>query len=76
MRERMSAVDTAGADGFRQELMMIVGGLRVRRQARSLRLSDLLKERLVTHLRFRSRVVRDATGCYGRKLPILIVTTI
>jgi diacylglycerol O-acyltransferase / wax synthase len=69
MRERMSAVDTAWLRmDSDKNLMMIVGVYEFDRKLDFARLSDLLKERLVTHLRFRSQVVRDATGSYWQEV--------
>ena len=69
MRERMSAVDTAWLRmDSDKNLMMIVGVYEFDRKLDFARLSDLLRERLVTHLRFRSRVVRDATGSYWQEV--------
>ena len=70
MRERMSAVDTAWLrmDSDRNR-MMIVGVYEFDGKLDFSRLSDLLTERLVSHLRFRSRVVRDATGSYWQEVP-------
>ncbi|HYM48201.1 MAG TPA: wax ester/triacylglycerol synthase family O-acyltransferase [Burkholderiaceae bacterium] len=64
-RERMSAVDTAWLrmDSDRN-LMMIVGVYEFDRKVDFGRLRDLLNSRLVAHRRFRSRVVRDVTGCH------------
>ncbi len=65
MRERMSAVDTAWLRmDSAQNLMMIVGVYEFDGKLDFARLRDLLQDRLVTHRRFRSRVVRDATGYY------------
>ena len=67
-RERMSAVDTAW---FRMDsdtnLMMIVGVYEFDRHLDVAHLRKLLQSRLVSHRRFRSRVVRDATGCYWQE---------
>ncbi len=69
MRERMSAVDTAWLRmDSDKNLMMIVGVYEFDRKLDFARLSDLLRERLVTHLRFRSRVARDATGSYWQEV--------
>ena len=69
MRERMSAVDTAWLRmDSDKNLMMIVGIYQFDGKLNFARLSNLLKERLVSHLRFRSRVVRDATGCYWQEV--------
>lgn len=64
-RERMSAVDTAWwrMDSARN-LMMIVGVYEFDGKVDFGRLRDLLSTRLVTHRRFRSRVVQDVTGCH------------
>lgn len=64
-RERMSAVDTAWLrmDSDRN-LMMIVGVYEFDRRLNIAGLRKLVKSKLLTHRRFRSRVVRDATGCY------------
>lgn len=65
MRKRMSAVDTAWLRmDSDKNLMMIVGIYEFDGKLNLERLRDLLRERLVTHRRFRSRVVRDATGYY------------
>ena len=67
-RERMSAVDTAW---FRMDsdtnLMMIVGVYEFDGRLDVAHLRKLLQSRLVSHRRFRSRVVRDATGCYWQE---------
>ena len=69
MRERMSAVDTAWLRmDSDKNLMMIVGVYEFDGKVDFARLRDLLRTRLVTHRRFRSRVVRDATGCYWDEL--------
>ena len=69
MRERMSAVDTAWLRmDSAKNLMMIVGVYEFDGQLNFTRLSDLLQTRLVTHRRFRSRVVRDTTGCYWQEV--------
>ena len=69
MRERMSAVDTAWLRmDSDKNLMMIVGVYEFDGKLDFARLSDLLRERLVSHRRFRSRVVRDATGCYWQEV--------
>jgi diacylglycerol O-acyltransferase len=69
MRERMSAVDTAWLRmDSHKNLMMIVGVYEFDGKLDFARLSDLLRERLVTHLRFRSSVVRDTTGCYWQEV--------
>ncbi|MEO8188241.1 MAG: wax ester/triacylglycerol synthase family O-acyltransferase [Burkholderiaceae bacterium] len=61
----MSAVDTAWLRmDSDKNLMMIVGVYEFDGKLDFARLSDLLRERLVTHRRFRSRVIRDVTGCY------------
>jgi WS/DGAT/MGAT family acyltransferase len=65
----MSAVDTAWLRmDSDKNLMMIVGVYEFDRKLDFARLSDLLRERLVTHLRFRSRVARDATGSYWQEV--------
>lgn len=67
-RERMSAVDTAW---FRMDsdtnLMMIVGVYEFGGRLDVPKLRELLQSRLASHRRFRSRVVRDATGCYWQE---------
>lgn len=69
MRERMSAVDTAWLRmDSDKNLMMIVGVYEFDGKLDFARLSDLLRERLVTHRRFRSRVVRDTTGCFWEEV--------
>ena len=69
MRERMSAVDTAWLRmDSDKNLMMIVGVYEFDGKLDLARLGDLLSERLVTHRRFRSRVVRDATGYYWQEV--------
>ena len=69
MRERMSAVDTAWLRmDSDKNLMMIVGVYEFDGKLDFARLRDLLRERLVTHRRFRSRVVRDATGYYWQEV--------
>lgn len=69
MRERMSAVDTAWLRmDSAKNLMMIVGVYEFDGQLDFARLSDLLQTRLVAHRRFRSRVVRDTTGCYWQEV--------
>ena len=69
MRERMSAVDTAWLRmDSDKNLMMIVGVYEFDGKLNLARLSGLLRERLVTHRRFRSRVVRDATGYYWQEV--------
>ena len=69
MRERMSAVDTAWLRmDSDKNLMMIVGVYEFDGKLDVARLGDLLRERLVTHRRFRSRVVRDATGYYWEEV--------
>lgn len=62
-RERMSAVDTAWLrmDSDRN-LMMIVGVYEFDAKVDIARLRKLIETRLLTHRRFRSRVVRDITG--------------
>ncbi len=63
--ERMSAVDTAWLrmDSDRN-LMMIVGVYEFDGRVDVARLRELLESRLLTHRRFRCRVVRDLTGCH------------
>ena len=69
MRERMSAVDTAWLRmDSAKNLMMIVGVYEFDGSVDFARLRDLLRTRLVSHRRFRSRVVRDATGCYWQEV--------
>jgi diacylglycerol O-acyltransferase len=69
MRERMSAVDTAWLRmDSAKNLMMILGVYEFAGKVDFARLRDLLSTRLVTHRRFRSRVVRDATGCYWQEV--------
>ena len=69
MRERMSAVDTAWLRmDSAKNLMMIVGVYEFDGKVDFARLRDLLGTRLVTHRQFRSRVVRDATGCYWQEV--------
>ena len=69
MRERMSAVDTAWLRmDSDKNLMMIVGVYEFDGKLDFARLGDLLRERLVTHRRFRSRVVRDPTGYYWEEV--------
>ena len=69
MRERMSAVDTAWLRmDSAKNLMMIVGVYEFDGKVDFARLRDLLGTRLVTHRRFRSRVVRDATGYYWQEI--------
>ncbi len=69
MRERMSAVDTAWLRmDSDKNLMMIVGVYEFDGKLDLARLRDLLRERLVTHRRFRSRVVRDPTGFYWQEV--------
>ncbi len=69
MRERMSAVDTAWLRmDSAKNLMMIVGVYEFDGNVDFARLRDLLGTRLVSHRRFRSRVVRDATGCYWQEV--------
>jgi len=69
MRERMSAVDTAWLRmDSPKNLMMIVGVYEFDGKVDFARLRNLLATRLVTHRRFRSRVVRDATGCYWQEI--------
>ena len=66
--ERMSAVDTAWLRmDSDKNLMMIVGVYEFDGNLDDARLRELLLERLVTHRRFRSRVVRDATGSYWQE---------
>ncbi|MEP6607923.1 MAG: wax ester/triacylglycerol synthase family O-acyltransferase [Burkholderiaceae bacterium] len=68
-RERMSAVDTAWLRmDSDKNLMMIVGVYEFDRRVDIGRLRELLQSRLLTHRRFRSRVVRDMTGCYWQEL--------
>ena len=63
--ERMSAVDTAWLRmDSDKNLMMIVGVYEFEGKLDEVRLRELLRERLLTHRRFRSRVVRDAIGSY------------
>ena len=65
MRERMSAVDTAWLRmDSDKNLMMIVGVYEFDGKLDDARLRELLRQRLLTHRRFRSRVVRDSTGTY------------
>lgn len=67
-RERMSAVDTAWLRmDSDKNLMMIVGVYEFGEKIDFQRLRDLLQTRLLAHRRFRSRVVRDATGCYWQE---------
>ena len=62
-RERMSSVDTAWLRMDSQaNLMMIVGVYEFAGSVDYERLRHLLEERLVSHARFRSCVVQDATG--------------
>jgi len=69
MRERMSAVDTAWLRmDSAKNLMMIVGVYEFDRSVDFARLRDLLETRLVSHRRFRSRVVRDATGWHWQEV--------
>ena len=69
MRVRMSAVDTAWLRmDSSKNLMMIVGVYEFDSKLDFARLSDLLRARLVTHRRFRSRVVRDTTGSYWQEV--------
>ncbi len=69
MRERMSAVDTAWLRmDSAKNLMMIVGVYEFDGDVDFARLRDLLGTRLVSHRQFRSRVVRDATGCYWQEV--------
>ncbi|MBC8119853.1 MAG: wax ester/triacylglycerol synthase family O-acyltransferase, partial [Burkholderiaceae bacterium] len=67
-RERMSAIDTAW---FRMDsdtnLMMIVGVYEFDGRLDVAQLRELLRSRLASHRRFRSRGVRDATGCYWQE---------
>jgi diacylglycerol O-acyltransferase / wax synthase len=64
-RERMSSVDTAWLRMDSQaNLMMIVGVYEFVGGIEYERLRRLIEERLVTHARFRSCVVQDATGYY------------
>jgi WS/DGAT/MGAT family acyltransferase len=64
-RERMSSVDTAW---LRMDspgnLMMIVGVYEFEGRIDFARLRELVQSRFVTHRRFRSRIVQDATGYY------------
>lgn len=67
-RERMSAVDTAWLRmDSDKNLMMIVGVYEFGGKIDFPRLRELITTRLLTHRRFRSRVVRDATGCYWQE---------
>ena len=69
MRERMSAVDTAWLRmDSAKNLMMIVGVYEFDGKLDFARLRDLLQARLVSHRRFRSKVVRDTTGCYWQEV--------
>ncbi|MDQ3446856.1 MAG: wax ester/triacylglycerol synthase family O-acyltransferase [Pseudomonadota bacterium] len=69
MRERMSAVDTAWLRmDSAKNLMMIVGVYEFDGKVDFASLRDLLATRLVTHRQFRSRVMRDATGCYWQEV--------
>ena len=69
MRERMSAVDTAWLRmDSAKNLMMIVGVYEFDGNVDFARLRDLLGTRLLAHRQFRSRVVRDATGCYWQEV--------
>ena len=69
MRERMSAVDTAWLRmDSAKNLMMIVGVYEFDGNVDFAQLRDLLSTRLVSHRRFRSRVVRDAAGCYWQEV--------
>jgi diacylglycerol O-acyltransferase / wax synthase len=62
-RERMSSVDTAWLRMDSQaNLMMIVGVYEFAGNVDYERMRRLLEERLVSHARFRSCVVQDATG--------------
>jgi len=64
-RERMSSVDTAWLRMDSQaNLMMIVGVYEFVGSIEYERLRRLTEERLLTHARFRSCVVQDATGYY------------
>ncbi len=64
-RERMSSVDTAWLRMDSQaNLMMIVGVYELIGNVDFERMRHLLEERLVSHARFRSCVVQDATGYY------------
>jgi diacylglycerol O-acyltransferase len=64
-RERMSSVDTAWLRMDSQaNLMMIVGVYEFVGSVDFGRMRRLLEERLLTHARFRSCVVQDATGYY------------
>ena len=64
-RERMSSVDTAWLRMDSQaNLMMIVGVYEFVGNVDYERLRRLLEERLLSHARFRSCVVQDATGYY------------
>lgn len=63
VRERMSAVDTAWLRmDSERNLMMIVGVYEFDDVLDEARLRELLQTRLLTHRRFRSRVVRDLAG--------------
>ncbi|MGZ8993893.1 MAG: wax ester/triacylglycerol synthase domain-containing protein, partial [Burkholderiaceae bacterium] len=65
----MSAVDTAWLRmDSAKNLMMIVGVYEFDGTVDFARLRDLLGTRLVSHRQFRSRVVRDATGCYWEEV--------
>ncbi len=64
-RERMSSIDTAWLRMDSQaNLMMIVGVYEFDGSIDYERLRQLYEERFLPHARFRSRVVRDATGYY------------
>ncbi len=69
MRERMSAVDTAWLRmDSDKNLMMIVGVYEFDGKVNFARLLELLQARLVSHRRFRSRVVLDPTGYYWEEV--------
>jgi len=68
-RERMSAVDTAWLRmDSDKNLMMIVGVYEFEGEVDLKRLRQAIESRLLTHRRFRSRVVRELSGCYWEEL--------
>jgi len=68
-RERMSAVDTAWLRmDSNKNLMMIVGVYEFDGTVDIARLRQSIESRLLTHRRFRSRVVRQLGGCYWEEL--------